>query len=117
MTTRYDIAIQQGARFLKSIQVRDRVTNEVQSLVGYSARMQIRSSKESAVILLEASTANGRISVNGPGGTITIDIGADVTEPLTWNTGFYDLEAYSSASDVIRVLEGNASLSLEVTRT
>lgn len=113
--TRLDIVIEQGVRFDRSIQVRNK-DGTVKNLTGYSGRMQIRPSYASATVLLDATTANGMVTINAPGGVVTITIGADITTPMTWTSGYYDVEIFSSAADVIRILQGSASLSLEVTR-
>lgn len=115
MATRLDIVIDQGGKFFRNIAVKNN-DGTVKDLTGYSGRMQFRSSPSSAIILLEASTANGRISINSPGGIVTVNIGADVTAPLTWTAAVYDLEVFTvDPAEVIRILEGSASLSLEVT--
>jgi hypothetical protein len=43
------------------------------NLTGYTARMQVRSTLESAEALIELTTANGRIALGGSAGTITLD--------------------------------------------
>jgi hypothetical protein len=52
------------------------------SLVGYTARMQVRSTLESAEALIELTTANGRIALGGSAGTITLTISATDTRSL-----------------------------------
>ena len=115
MTTRYDIVVQQGATFILPIQALNQ-DRTVKVLSGYLARFQVRSTTGSAVVLMSGTTEDGRISVNGPGGIVTITVGADVTAPMTWTNGVWDIEAYTSVSNVIRLAEGFASLSPEVTR-
>jgi hypothetical protein len=113
--TRLDISIEQGAKFERNILVKNN-NGTVKDLTGYSARMQIRPTFASDTVLLEATTTNGLISINSPGGVVTISLTADVTTTLDWSVAVYDLEIYSSVTEVIRILEGSASLSLEVTR-
>lgn len=114
--TQLDILIEQGAKFERSIQVKNK-DGTIKDLTGYSAKMQVRATTASNVILLEASTANGMISINAPGGMVSISIGADITTPLNWTVALYDVIIYTvAASEVIRILQGSASLSLEVTR-
>lgn len=114
VTTKYDITIQQGASFQRTIAALNQ-DKTVKSLVGYSARMQIRPTVGSATVLLDANTANGMLTVNGVAGTVSINVGADITTPMTWTTGVWDIEAYLG-NTVIRLAEGFASLSQEVTR-
>lgn len=113
--TKQNLILEQGAKFAFSI-IAKNSDGTIMDLTGYSGKLQVRSSVESAVVLLEASTANGRISIDGPLGKVTVTIGGDVTGPLTWTASVYDLEVSNSASNVIRLMEGFAYLSLEVTR-
>lgn len=114
MTTRYDIEVQQGAKFTLNVQARNKSDNSVLNLVGYSGKMQIRDAPGGS-LLMEASTSNGFLTINGPAGTVMINVPATTTGPMTWNTGVYDLEVSTTLADPIRLLEGYAALSLEVT--
>lgn len=116
MATKLDLRIDQGSKFTRNIQVNN-PNGTPFDLTGYSARMMIRPSVSSATVLLEASTANGRVTINAPGGVVMIDVGADVTSLLTFSAGVYDIEVFTvDPAEVIRIVEGNASLSREVTR-
>lgn len=115
MTTRYDIEVQQGANFALTVQARNVSDNSVLPLVGYSAKLQVRATVDSPTVLMEASTGAGTITINGPAGIVSILVPATTTETMTWNTGVYDLEVSTSTANVLRLLEGFASLSLEVT--
>lgn len=115
-TAKYNISIQQGSKYELSIQARN-ADNTVMDLTGYSGRMQVRPTMNSILVLLEASTANGRIAINAPGGIVTVTVGADVTALLNWNVAYYDLEIFTvDPANVKRLIEGYASLSREVTR-
>ena len=114
MTTRYDIEVQQGANFVLNVQARNS-DNSVLPLVGYSGKLQVRETVDSLTVLMEANTTDGTISINGPAGIVSILVPATTTETMTWNTGVYDLEVFTTTSNVIRLLEGYASFSLEVT--
>lgn len=116
MATKLDIVIEKGARFTRTLQVRNS-DGTLFDLTGYSGRMQIRETLDSVAVLVEATTANGRITINVPSSTVTVTIGADITDAMTWTSGVYDLEVFgASPADVVRVVEGNASLSWQVTR-
>jgi hypothetical protein len=113
---RLDINIRQGAKYELNIQAKNQ-DGTVKDLTGYSARMQVRPTVESTTILLDANTSNGRITINAPGGIVSISIGADVTSTLNWNVAPYDLEIYTAdPANVFALIEGYASLSKEVTR-
>lgn len=113
-TTRHDITVNQGSAFKLNVQALN-ADRTVMDLSGYSAKMQIKDSKGGATTYMTASTAGGTITINGPGGIVMVNVGADVTTPMTWNSGWYDLEVNNTATNVIRLVEGFASLSKEVT--
>jgi len=115
-TARSNITIQQGAKFEFNIGATNS-DGTVKDLTGYSARMQVRATPLSLTTLLDANTTNGRITINAPGGIVMVAVGADVTALLNWNVAYYDLEIYTvDPTNVIRLVEGYASLSREVTR-
>jgi hypothetical protein len=112
--TTYDLTIEQGATFSQLITYKD---NGVPvSLTGYTARMQVRATLESASTLVELTTANGRIALGGAAGTITLTISATDTAALTSGRGVYDLELVSGSGIVTRLLQGVATISRNVTR-
>lgn len=114
--TRSDIVVNQGARFQLNVAVKNS-DGTVKDLTGYSARMQVRATKASSTVLMEATTGLGTISINAPGGIVSVNIGASATAAMTWNAGYYDMEIFTvDPNEVIRVVEGFATLSKEVTR-
>jgi hypothetical protein len=115
--TRLDIIIEQGSTFAMNVQALNE-DRSIMNLTGYDARLQVRPTVGSSTILLSASTSDGRITINAPGGMVMVRIGADTTAALTFNDATYDLEAYKSAdvTEVRRLVEGSVTLSLEVTR-
>lgn len=82
-------------------------------LTGATARMQIRAQVGGAV-LLELTTANGGLAVTGPG-TITRTLSAAQTAALTWSEAVYDLEVEYADGTVQRYLQGDVTVSREVT--
>jgi len=114
-TVKHDITVQQGAKFVLSIAAQN-ADKSVMNLSGYTGRMQIRDAAGGASTYLDATSANGMIAVNGPAGVVTVTVGADVTDPMTWKNGVYDLEVTNGATNVIRLAEGFASFSAEVTQ-
>lgn len=85
-------------------------------LTGCHARMHVRDVLESPTVLLELSTANGRIALGGVAGTITLLLTAAETAAITWAQGVYDIEIVFATGEVRRLLQGTVKLSLEVTR-
>jgi hypothetical protein len=114
-TTRLDITVNQGSAFKLNIQALNS-DKTVMDLTGYLARMQVRESPESVSVLMSATTEDGGITINSPGGVVMINISAALTTLMVWNTGVWDLEIYTDAANVIRLVKGFASLSQEVTR-
>jgi tRNA threonylcarbamoyladenosine modification (KEOPS) complex Pcc1 subunit len=112
--TTYDILIEQGATFSQVITYKE--SGVAVNLTGYTARMQVRSTLESATTVVELTTANGRIALGGSAGTITLTIAAADTAGLTAGRGVYDLELVSGSGIVTRLLQGVATISRNVTR-
>jgi hypothetical protein len=114
-TVKLDLKFQQGATFSKGFLLTN-VDGTPKNLTGYLARLQVRATREAVTPLLEATTENGRITITAVDGLVAVTVGADVLAPMTWRSGVWDLEVYTSAANVLRPFEGFASLSLEVTR-
>ena len=85
-------------------------------LTGYTARMQARETISSPVAVIDATTSNGQLSVNGAGGIVSLALSAAVTAALDFRTASYDLEIVSGAGVVTRLVQGTITLSREVTR-
>lgn len=111
----YDFEIEQGATLLKPIVWKDSAGTAV-NLTGYTAKMQIRKSVSSEDVLLELSTVNSKLSITANTGTITMIFSAATTEAIDWSRGKYDLELTSSTGVVTRLLEGEITVSKEITR-
>ena len=112
--TTYDILIEQGATYSQLVTYKE--AGVAINLTGYTARMQVRSTLESASTVVELTTANGRIALGGAAGTITLTISATDTAALTAGRGVYDLELVSGSGIVTRLLQGVATISRNVTR-
>ena len=94
--TTYDLLIEQGATFSQVITYKE--SSVAVNLTGYTARMQVRATLESASTLVELTTANSRIALGGAAGTITLTISATDTAALTAGRGVYDLEGVATIS-------------------
>ncbi len=108
--------IEQGATYEKKLTWQDANENPI-DITGYDARLQVRSEKESDVVLLELNVSNGGIILGDAAGTIELFISSSDTEALTWTQGVYDLELITDTGKVIRFIEGAICVSLEVTRS
>lgn len=88
-------------------------------LTSYTARMQARETVSSPVAVIDATTENGQLSINGAGGIVTLSLSATVTAALDFRTAVYDLEIQApigSGGAVTRMVQGVITLSREVTR-
>lgn len=107
-----NLTVEQGADFFKRLIWRDKNKRPV-NLTGYTAKMQVRSSATSPVVIFELSTANGRISFPG-GGAIELNIAANDTETIV--SGVYDLKLYAPGGKEIRFIEGKLTVTPGVTK-
>lgn len=110
----YNINLDQGATFSRSIVVKDGDGN-LFDFTNYTARMQIRSEVDASDVMIELTTENGRIALGGADGTIVLTIDSDDTALLQYD-GVYDLEIVSDSGAVNRLLKGMVRLDYEVTR-
>lgn len=85
------------------------------SVVGLTARMQIRATAESTTVIDELTTENGKIVIDSATSTIIILISATVTAAYDFKTAVYSLEVISGPN-VSELLVGNVTLVKEVTR-
>jgi hypothetical protein len=90
--------------------------NAPNSLVGVTAKMQIRSKLTSTEVLLELTTANGDILIDTAAKTITIVLSSTITAALTFVTAVYSLELTNALGEVIQLINGSISLEKEITR-
>lgn len=113
MSKEHKFYIEQGATFIRNMNYK--IDNVPVDLSTYTAKMQIRKDYGSEILYIELSTENGRIELNNPEGRIKLEIDADATELLNFETGVYDIELYTG-SQVIRLLQGTVFLDREVTK-
>lgn len=111
------LTIYQGATFRKRLTwTGPAPTRTPIDMTGCTARMQVRSEVESAVVLLSLTTENGGITLGGATGTIDLLSADDETAAITWDGGVWDLEIVHPGGDVTRLAQGSISVSPEVTR-
>lgn len=109
MAWRQDLVIDQGSRFPWIYEVVG------MSLVGLSARMQIRKKGGDALLLLDASSY---LTVDAMNNQVVLDIPAAATVGATWRFGVYDIEVYHptvSSIQPYRIVQGDVELDREVT--
>jgi hypothetical protein len=108
----------QGASYFKRLTwyAAPRSAGIPRDLTGCTARMQIRPTRASPIVLLELTTENGRLVLGGTAGTIEINVAFEDTAAMTFDCAVYDLEVVLADATVQRVVRGNVHNSKEVTR-
>ena len=111
----YNFVIEQGTTLAKTL-IWNSSTGTPVNLTGYTARMQVRQSVTSSVVLLELTSAAGTIVLTPLTWTIVLNFPAATTAAIIWRHGKYDLELVASNGTVTRLIEGQIDISPEVTR-
>lgn len=109
-----NITIEQGATFKLVLTWKDSKSRPI-NLTGYSARLQVRAALGDAAVLIDASTANGKIVLGTTNGLITVTLTDEETQALTFQSGVYDLKVTPPDGASVRLMQGSVTLSLGVT--
>lgn len=112
---RLNIIIEQGATRDLDLELFEEDETTIIPLLGFGARMQIRPTLTSDVVLFELTTENGRIEILGASGIIRLLFSAIQTEAFDWDSAVYDLEL-TQGTTVERFLKGTVKVDKEVTR-
>ena len=107
---KYDFTLEQGTTFSREITVQD--SGSAMNLTGYTPRMQMRSTHDSSTIAL---TFTATVS-NAAQGKIQLSATDTLTSAVEEGIYVYDLEIESSGGTVTRLMEGNVTVTPEVTR-
>ena len=110
-----DLAIDQGAVYRKRITRRRKDDNSIISMVGWTAKMQIRTKVNEVTVLDELTTENGRLIVEVDG-SLLIDFPDNVTAAYAFTTAFYDLFVTNPDGDSKKLLKGKVTVTLSITR-
>ena len=112
----YNIVADQGATLSRVFTWTDSAKNPY-NITGYTARMHVRPTVESATLTLELTTENSRIALGGALGTVTITVSAATMAGIAEGLYAYDLELVAPGSGVVRrLVQGNFVVRPEVTR-
>jgi hypothetical protein len=116
----YNIFCEQGTTFGRTFELQypDPLEPDVYydyDLTGFTARMQVRRTIESTTKIIELTTENGGIEIDGVQGKLTVIMTATQTSALS-SSGVYDIEIVDGGGNVSRLVQGVFTLSQEVTR-
>lgn len=114
-----DLYIEQGATFTFSFQWVRGETAETATpvdLTGFTGRMQIRQAQKKPV-LAEVASGDGVTLIESAQGRVEISFSDLKTDGLTFPKAVYDLEMEAPDGTVYRLLEGNVTVSPNITQT
>lgn len=110
-----DFTIYQGSTFTHSWQITDSDGVDI-DLTNFIVRMQIRKHYNSNIILdLDNITKNGIRILHTPNTMIDLYLMPEQTSLINANC-IYDIELQDTLGDVIRFIQGNITISKEVTK-
>ena len=109
MATKANIVVDQGTTFTTSIYLTDDDGVAI-DLSGYTGRSQIRKHYTSS------NSLSFTVTLTANQGMVTLDLTSTQTSALTAGRYVYDVEVVSSANVVARIIEGNVTVTPEVTR-
>jgi hypothetical protein len=119
MAAQYTLTIEQGATLRRSFVYKTGPSVAEATpvdLTNYTARSQVRPTFSSSTLWAEWTTEDGGLTLHGATGKIDMYSSAELTENMPAATGVWDIELVSPTGDVIRMLEGPAVITPEVTR-
>lgn len=86
---RYNFTVYQGATFYKRLTLQ--VDGVIQPVAGYTVSIPIKTGPDGTTLLTLDNVTNGGVTLEAEPGTIDLFILSNVTESLTWRTGYYEL--------------------------
>ena len=106
----YNFTIEQGTTFSRVLTLQE--NGSAMNLTGYSVASQMRSTHDSSTVV---ATFSGSVT-NASSGQITLSLTNSQTSAIEEAIYVYDVEITSGAGSVTRILEGNVTVTPEVTR-
>lgn len=103
MSAKYNLVCDQATTFNFQFQILN--DNTPWNLTNYDVTMTVRPFVGASTTTVVATIDNGRISVDGPNGRITVTLSAATTAAIVASRYSYDL-VVDSGSVVTRILEG-----------
>jgi len=109
----YNITAEQGSTFTLSFDIK--IDGTTQTLSGYSARMQVRTSTSSTTKILDLVSPTN-IAINTTSGLVTVTVSATAMSAITAGKYVYDVELVSSTGVVTKPIRGKFNVEAEVTK-
>ena len=106
----YNFTIEQGTTCSRVLTLQE--NGSAMNLTGYSVASQMRSTHDSSSIV---ATFSGSVT-NASSGQLTLSLTNSQTSAIEEAIYVYDVEITSGAGAVTRILEGNVTVTPEVTR-
>ena len=106
----YNFTIEQGTTFSRVLTLQE--NGSAMNLTGYSVASQMRSTHDSSTVV---ATFSGSVT-NASSGQLTLSLTNSQTSAIDEAIYVYDVEITSGAGAVTRILEGNITVTPEVTR-
>lgn len=98
--TEYPLTATYNTVWDRTLTLRSRKAGPVVDLSGMGALFQVRNNQDSTTTLIEASVANGRITMGGAAGTIRIRLLPEDTD-ITPGTYFYGIALLSAEDELL----------------
>lgn len=113
MSAKYNLVCEQATTFNFIFTIKNGSTPW--DLTGYTATMTVRPFVGASTTTVVATTANGRITLGGIAGSVTVSLNATTTGAIGASRYVYDLVLTSGAT-VTRILEGKFIVTGAVTQ-
>jgi hypothetical protein len=115
MAVQKNFEVDQNATFTFQVQYTEEDEVTPISLVGASAKMQVRDTQGGSKLAVSLTSPSGGITINGATGTLTIKMTPTQTNKLFYPKSAYDIMVVDSAGNKIKLLEGFMALRRSVT--
>ena len=115
----YDIRCRRGDRLMRTFEYTDTATGDPIPLTGYVVRAQVRKVPNDKAPALDTDNgAKGGLTVDGPAGTITMDVSGTDMDDVLVARGVWDLELVPDGDEARKftLLAGRWLMDLDVTR-
>lgn len=106
-----NLSLEQGVDYTKTFTVQNALGG-IFPLTGYTAFLTIKKYQFSIDTIIEASTSNGKLTIDALTGSILLQLTSADTTLVDTKRSVYQLKIVSQTGKVTRILEGEVSCSL-----